>query len=124
MPNSQTAAQQLDRMFHALADPSRRAVLERLAEGPASVGELAKPLTMALPSLLQHLRLLEECGLIRTEKVGRVRTCRLDPQAMDAAGEWIARQRAVWEARFDRLDAYLQILKQQEDATHDDPAAR
>lgn len=111
-------------MFHALADPSRRAVLERLAEGPASVGELAKPFTMALPSLMQHLRLLEDCGLIRTEKVGRVRTCRIEPHAMDAAGEWIARQRAVWEARFDRLDAYLQILKKQEQATHDDPAAR
>lgn len=124
MPNIQTDPTQLDRMFHALADPSRRAVLERLAEGPASVGELAKPLPMALPSLMQHLRLLEECGLIQTEKVGRVRTCRLQPHAMDAAGEWIARQRAVWEARFDRLDAYLQILKQQEEATHDDPTAR
>lgn len=124
MPNIQSDPARLDRMFHALADPSRRAVLERLAEGPASVGELAKPLTMALPSLLQHLRLLEDCGLIRTEKVGRVRTCRLEPHAMDAAGEWIARQRAVWEARFDRLDAYLQILKSQEEATNDDPAAR
>lgn len=122
MPNIQSDQAALDRMFHALADPSRRAVLERLAEGPASVGELAKPLTMALPSLLQHLRLLEDCGLIRTEKVGRVRTCRLEPHAMDAAGEWIARQRAVWEARFDRLDAYLQILKSQEEATDDDPA--
>lgn len=115
MPNIHAAPPNLDRMFLALADPSRRAVLERLAEGPASVGELAKPFTMALPSLMQHLRLLEECGLIRTEKVGRVRTCRLEPQAMDAAGEWIARQRAVWEARFDRLDAYLQVLKQQEE---------
>ena len=124
MPNIQTNPNALDRMFHALADPSRRAVLERLAEGPASVGELAKPFTMALPSLMQHLRLLEDCGLIRTEKVGRVRTCRLEPHAMDAAGEWIARQRAIWEARFDRLDAYLQILKKQEQATNDDPAAR
>ncbi|MBP7339457.1 helix-turn-helix transcriptional regulator [Niveispirillum sp.] len=124
MPNIHSPPANLDRMFLALADPSRRAVLERLAEGPASVGELAKPFTMALPSLMQHLRLLEDCGLIRTEKVGRVRTCRLEPQAMDAAGEWIARQRAVWEARFDRLDAYLQILKSQEEATNDDPAAR
>lgn len=124
MPNIHTPQANLDRMFLALADPSRRAVLERLAEGPASVGELAKPFTMALPSLMQHLRLLEDCGLIRTEKVGRVRTCRIEPHAMDAAGEWIARQRAVWEARFDRLDAYLQILKQQEEATNDDPAAR
>lgn len=124
MPNIQTDPNALDRMFHALADPSRRAVLERLAEGPASVGELAKPFTMALPSLMQHLRLLEDCGLIRTEKVGRVRTCRIEPHAMDAAGEWIARQRAIWEARFDRLDAYLQILKKQEQATNDDPAAR
>lgn len=110
-------------MFHALADPSRRAVLERLAAGPASVGELAKPLAMALPSFMQHLQVLETSGLIRTEKVGRVRTCRLEPQALDAASTWIARQRAVWEARFDRLDAYLQQLQKEEEA-HDDPTAR
>lgn len=115
MPNIQSAPSHLDRMFLALADPSRRAVLERLAQGPASVGELARPLPMALPSLMQHLQMLEGCGLIRTEKVGRVRTCRLEPHAMDAATEWIARQRAVWEARFDRLDAYLQTLKEQEE---------
>ncbi|MFV3129596.1 ArsR/SmtB family transcription factor [Niveispirillum sp. KHB5.9] len=115
MPNIHAPPPDLDRMFLALADPSRRAVLERLAEGPASVGELARPFSMALPSLMQHLRMLEGCGLIRTEKVGRVRTCRLEPHAMDAASEWIARQRAVWEARFDRLDAYLQILKNEEE---------
>lgn len=111
-------------MFHALADPSRRAMLERLAEGPASVGDLARPFSMALPSLMQHLRVLEGCGLIRTEKVGRVRTCRLEPQALMEAGDWIARQRAVWEARFDRLDAYLQILKEQEQSNADESAAR
>lgn len=111
-------------MFHALADPSRRAMLERLAEGPVSVGDLARPFAMALPSLLQHLRVLEGCGLIRTEKVGRVRTCRLEPHALKEAGDWIARQRAVWEARFDRLDAYLQILKEQEQNNADESAAR
>lgn len=124
MPNLQSATPALDRMFHALADPSRRAMLERLAEGPASVGDLARPFSMALPSLMQHLRVLEGCGLIRTEKVGRVRTCRLEPHALKEAGDWIARQRAVWEARFDRLDAYLQILKEQEQSNADESAAR
>lgn len=119
MPDLNAAPPALDRMFHALADPSRRAVLERLAEGPASVGELARPLPMALPSLMQHLAVLEGCGLIRTEKSGRVRTCRLEPQALQVVGEWIARQRAVWESRFDRLDVYLQILKTQEEQQND-----
>lgn len=94
-------------MFHALADPTRRRVVEQLTRGQASVSELAKPLKMSLPSVLQHLQILEESGLIRSEKVGRVRTCRIEPKALTRAEHWITRQRAVWDARLDRLDAYL-----------------
>jgi DNA-binding transcriptional ArsR family regulator len=101
--NSET----LDRMFHALADPSRRRVVEQLSRGSATVSELAKPLKMSLPSVLQHLQILEDCGLIRSEKVGRVRTCRIEPKALIRAEHWISRQRAVWEQRLDRLDAFL-----------------
>ncbi|WP_295556551.1 metalloregulator ArsR/SmtB family transcription factor [uncultured Hyphomicrobium sp.] len=97
----------LDRMFHALADPSRRRVVEQLTRGSASVSELAKPLRMSLPSVLQHLQILEESGLIRSEKVGRVRTCRIEPKALARAEHWITRQRDVWEQRLDRLGAYL-----------------
>lgn len=104
----------LDQVFHALADPTRRVMVERLTRGPASVGELAKPFGMALPTVLQHLKVLEASGLVRSEKQGRVRTCALQAPAMDAAGEWIARQRAVWEARLDRLDAYLRDLQARE----------
>lgn len=100
----------LDRMFHALADPSRRRVVEQLSRGAASVSDLAKPLKMSLPSVLQHLQVLEESGLIRSEKVGRVRTCRIEPKAMTRAEHWITRQRAVWESRLDRLDAYLKEM--------------
>jgi DNA-binding transcriptional ArsR family regulator len=106
----------LDRMFHALADPTRRAVVEQLSRGPASVSELARPLAMSLPSVLQHLQVLEESGLIRSEKVGRVRTCRIEPAGLTAAEAWIARQRAVWEGRLDRLDAYLKDLQAKETA--------
>lgn len=110
MTNQQPTS--LDRMFHALADPSRRAVVERLVKGPATVGELAKPLEMAMPTVLQHLRVLESSGLIRTEKAGRIRTCRLEPDALATAQGWIDRLRAEWEARLDRLDAYLQTLQE------------
>lgn len=89
-------------------------MVERLTRGPASVSELARPFAMALPTVLQHLRVLEASGLVQSEKQGRVRTCRLQQPAMDQAGEWIARQRAVWEARLDRLDAYLQELQAKE----------
>jgi DNA-binding transcriptional ArsR family regulator len=104
----------LDRMFHALADPTRRRVLEQLTRGTASVSELARPLKMSLPSVLQHLQILEESGLIRSEKVGRVRTCRIDPKALARAEHWLSRQRAVWERRLDRLGAYLA----EQDAKH------
>ena len=108
MPNQLT---QLDHVFHALADPTRRAVLQRLSQGPASVTELAKPFNMALPSFLQHLRVLEDSGLVRSQKVGRVRTCEMKPEPLSNAEGWIAEQRAMWEDRFDRLDAYLQSLQ-------------
>ncbi len=97
----------LDRMFHALADPSRRAMVERLSRGPASVSELARPLDMSLAAVVQHLQVLEASGLIRSEKVGRVRTCRIEPAALRTAEEWIARRRANWERCLDRLGEYL-----------------
>jgi len=108
MPNRSAA---LDRVYHALADPTRRAVIQRLSRGPASVSELAKPFRMALPSLVQHLQVLEASGLIRSQKLGRVRTCRIVPKALISAEEWIAHQRALWEGRLDRLEAYLKDLQ-------------
>src|SRR5450631_3259059 len=97
----------LDRMFQALADPTRRIMVERLARGPASVSELAEPLAMSLPGVVQHLQVLEASGLVRSEKVGRVRTCRMEPKALLAAEHWIAARRTVWERRLDRLGEYL-----------------
>jgi DNA-binding transcriptional ArsR family regulator len=102
---NQSAA--LDRMFHALADPSRRAMVQRLARGPASVSELAAPLDMSLPAVVQHLQLLEASGLVRSEKLGRVRTCRIEAKALRQAEHWIAERRALWERRLDRLGEYL-----------------
>lgn len=97
----------LDRVFHALADPARRSMVERLTQGPASVSELAKPLTMSLPAVVQHLHVLETCGLVRSEKVGRVRTCRVAPDVLQEAEQWINARRVNWEHRLDRLGAYL-----------------
>jgi DNA-binding transcriptional ArsR family regulator len=97
----------LDRVFAALSDPTRRAMVVRLVRGPATVSELARPLPMSLPSVVQHLKVLEESGLVSSEKTGRVRTCRIEPEALDSAQSWLDRQRALWEARFDRLDALL-----------------
>ncbi|XWN31346.1 MAG: metalloregulator ArsR/SmtB family transcription factor [Devosia sp.] len=97
----------LDRVFQALADPTRREIVSRLAEGPQTVSDLAAPYSMALPTFLQHIKVLEGCGLIRTEKVGRVRTCHAEPEALGLAGGWIAEQRKIWEARLDRLEAHL-----------------
>jgi DNA-binding transcriptional ArsR family regulator len=94
-------------MFGALADPSRRHMVERLSRGPAAVKELAAPLAMSLPAVLQHLQVLEASGLVRSEKVGRVRTCRIEPVALHAAERWIADRRAGWEQRLDRLGEYL-----------------
>ena len=101
----------LDLVFGALADPTRRAVLERLREGDASIGELARPFDMALPSLMKHVRVLEAVGLVESQKHGRVRTCRLKAAAMTDAERWLAEQRAVWEARLDRLEAYVKAIE-------------
>lgn len=97
----------LDRVFHALADPARRTMLERLTEGPASVSELAQPLAMSLPAVVQHLAVLEQSGLVRSEKVGRVRTCQIAPGALQRAEQWINERRLAWERRLDRLGDYL-----------------
>jgi DNA-binding transcriptional ArsR family regulator len=96
-----------DRLFHALAEPNRRAMIERLTRGPASVKELAEPLPMSLAAALQHLQVLENSGVIRTEKVGRVRTCQLEPAGLRLAEEWLRRQRTAWERRLDRLGQVL-----------------
>ena len=109
MPNYQEPP--LDNVFQALADPTRRAVLTRLTEGPATVSDLAKPFDMALPSFLQHLKVLEESGLVTSKKEGRVRTCEAQLTRLTEAEEWIAHQRAVWEGRLDRLDAYLRQVQ-------------
>ena len=102
----------LDRVFHALADPTRRAVVERLSRGPASVSELAKPFDMALPSLMQHLKVLEDSGLATSQKEGRVRTFHIAPQTLSGVEDWLATQRSLWERRLDQLDAYLAHMKE------------
>jgi len=104
----------LDLAFQALADPARRGMLERLTLGPASVSELARPFDMSLSAIVQHLKVLEAGGLVRTEKVGRVRTCQIEPAALSAAEQWINQRRTTWEQRFDRLEQYL-------NETSDDP---
>ena len=106
MPN-----QRLDDVFHALADPTRRAVVQRLSDGPATVSELAAPFTMALPSFLQHLKVLEDAGLLRSAKAGRVRTCELRPDPLSDAQQWIALRHDLWSRRLDRMAAYLSDLK-------------
>jgi DNA-binding transcriptional ArsR family regulator len=98
---------QLDRVFQALADGTRRSLVERLLVGPASVTELAKPFNMSLPAVMQHLQVLEDCNLIRSEKSGRVRTCQLESSGLRTAESWIAQQRTTWEDRLDRLDDLL-----------------
>ena len=104
----------LDHVFRALADPTRRAVLTRLSAGPAAVTQLAEPFDMALPSFSQHLKVLENCGLIRSKKDGRVRTVELAPKPLQAAENWMVEQRGMWERRLDQLDAFvLQMKKEQ-----------
>lgn len=98
---------QLDLMFQALADPARRMMVERLSRGSASVSELAEPLDMSLSAVMQHLHLLEASGLVRSEKVGRVRTCRIEPKALSMAESWISARRSTWERRLDRLGEFL-----------------
>lgn len=101
----------LDHVFHALADPARRGMLERLSAGPASVSELAQPLPMSLSAVGQHLAVLEACGLVKTEKVGRVRTCTLDAGALTQAEKWINERRIGWERKLDQLGEYLAQTK-------------
>ena len=105
MPNQGAT---LDRVFQALSDPSRRAMVERLSRGPASVSELAQPLAMSLPAVMQHLQVLETSGLVRSEKVGRVRTCRIEPVPLQTAERWISERRSGWERRLDQLGDYLE----------------
>ena len=100
-------AANLDRLFEALADPTRRLMVERLSRGPASVSELAAPLPMSLPAVVQHLHVLEDSGLIRTQKVGRTRTCMIDTSALSQVEQWINDRRTGWEKRLDRLGAFL-----------------
>jgi DNA-binding transcriptional ArsR family regulator len=97
----------LDRVFHALADQTRRDMIERLIGGPASVSLLAQPLAMSLPAVMQHLQVLEACGLVRTEKVGRVRTCHIEPVTLRLAENWLGLQRTTWERHLDRLGDFL-----------------
>ena len=98
----------IDRIFHALGDPSRRAILEKLSDGPVSVSRLAEPLAITLAAVVQHLQVLEESGLVRTEKLGRVRTCRIETAGLAAAEEWIRDRRSMWERGLDRLGDLLE----------------
>ena len=102
---------ELDSTFAALADPTRRSIVERLVQGPATVSELANPLPMSLPAAMLHLKVLEESGLVKSEKVGRVRTCRIEPQMLSQAEQWVAQRRQMWERNLDRLGAYLDETK-------------
>ena len=93
----------IDRVFKALGDPTRRAILERLSEEPISVSQLAEPLEISLPAVMQHLQILEDSGLVHTEKIGRTRTCQLEPNGLSAAEQWLAQRRLLWQRRLDRL---------------------
>ena len=99
----------IDRVFHALGDPSRRAILEKIGQGPISVSRLAEPLDITLAAVVQHLQVLEESGLVRTEKVGRVRTCRIEPAGLSVAAQWIGDRRSMWERGLDRLGDLLDV---------------
>ncbi len=99
----------IDGIFHALGDATRRAMVERLSQGPMSVSRLAEPFDMTLAAVVQHLQVLEECGLVETEKVGRVRSCRIEPAGLDAMEQWIRDRRSIWERRLDRLGDLLGV---------------
>jgi DNA-binding transcriptional ArsR family regulator len=105
----------LDTAFHALSDPTRRAVISRLVNGPAPVKQLAEPFSIGLPAFLKHLRVLEASGLIATEKSGRVRTCRVQAKRLSEAETWLSEQRAVWQAGVDRLAAYVENQMKEDD---------
>jgi DNA-binding transcriptional ArsR family regulator len=104
----------LDLAFHALANTTRRAVVERLQQGPATVSELARPFTMALPSFLEHLRILEASGLVKSRKAGRVRTVRVVPGRLQHAASWLEKQRVLWEKRLDQLDTYVRTMENEQ----------
>lgn len=112
---NQTTKPSLDLMFQALADPTRRMMVERLSRGPASVSELAKPFDMSLPAVVQHLQVLEQSGLVHSQKVGRVRTCTIDSGALSQAEQWINDRRLAWERRLDRLGEFLAATEDDED---------
>ena len=114
MPNQNTT---LDNAFYALSDATRRAVVQQLAMGPSTVSELAEPFDMAMPSFLQHIRVLESCGLIRTRKEGRTRHCEFAPAQLSQAQDWLGKQRRIWEGRLDRLESYLETLNAPEAET-------
>jgi len=111
-PATDTILRPIDSVFRALSDPTRRQVLERLSRSPASVSELAAPFEMALPSFLEHLKVLEGCGLVRSRKTGRVRTYQLAAKRLRLAEDWLSKQRTIWEQRLDQLDSYLMDLKE------------
>jgi DNA-binding transcriptional ArsR family regulator len=104
---SKHSAAQIDVLFHALGDATRRAIVERVSQGPISVSKLAKPLDITLAAVVQHLQILEKSGLVRTEKIGRVRTCQIEAAGLSAAEKWLNERRTVWQKRFDRLGALL-----------------
>lgn len=104
-------SQEISRVFQALADPTRRAVVERLARGPASTTELARPFDMALPSFAQHLAMLEQCGMVRSHKEGRVRRFQLAPKPLVTAESWLAEQQAIWNQRLDQMQDYVEGMK-------------
>jgi DNA-binding transcriptional ArsR family regulator len=112
MPNETLV---LDRVFQALSNPTRREVVERLGRGPAAMTELAEPFDMALPSFLQHLEVLEKCGMVSSTKTGRIRTFRLEPEPLLLAEHWIDKHRKQWETRLDQLDEYLARKMKNED---------
>lgn len=113
MPNQERVESNLlDQVFYALSDATRRGVLEKLCDKPTPVSELARPFKMALPSFTQHLDVLEKCGLVRSKKVGRVRTYQLAPKPLKSAEGWMEKQRLIWETRLNQLDSYLKIMKE------------
>jgi DNA-binding transcriptional ArsR family regulator len=116
MPNQSAT---LDLVFHALSDPTRRVMVERLCRGSASVSELARPFSMSLPAAMQHLQVLEASGLVRSEKIGRVRTCRLEFTKLSLVQHWINERRALWEARLDRLEGFLAERPETPDSTQE-----
>jgi DNA-binding transcriptional ArsR family regulator len=111
----------IDQVFHALGDPTRRQLVERLSRGSASVSDLARPLDITLAAVVQHLQVLERSGIVRTEKVGRVRTCRIEPAGLDIVAEWIAERRSLWERRLDRLGDILVKEEQPMERSADKP---